>query len=80
MPRGFFAFMALSGSDVLDVGTSLGWMAMVLAAAAHQVVAVDIDPDVLTRARLMADQFGGEFAERIRFLLADGMSLPFEDD
>jgi len=53
---------------------------MVLAAAAHQVVAVDIDPDVLTRARLMADQFGGEFAERIRFLLADGMSLPFEDD
>lgn len=69
-----------SGSDVLDVGTSLGWMAMVLAAAAHHVVAVDIDPEVLTRARLMADRLGGEFAERIRFLLADGMSLPFEDD
>jgi ubiquinone/menaquinone biosynthesis C-methylase UbiE len=69
-----------SGSRVLDVGTSSGWMAIVLAAAAYRVVAVDIDRDALTRARLLATQFGAEVAERIEFVAADALGLPFEED
>ena len=68
------------GSRVLDVGTSSGWMAIVLAAASHRVVAIDSDRDTLERARRLANQICADLAEKIDFVPADVGAMPFEDD
>lgn len=65
-------------SQVLDVGTSTGWMAITLAAHEHRVVGVDVDVDVLTVAAEFARQFGQDVAERISFRPGNAVALPFE--
>lgn len=65
-------------SRVLDVGTSTGWMAIMLGAHGHQVVGIDVDGDALASATKFAYQFGPDVAERISFLPGNAIELPFE--
>lgn len=69
-----------AGSRVLDVGTSSGWMAFVLSAAANQVVAIDVDLDGLQRARDLATQIGEQVAKKVAIVAANALALPFEEN
>jgi len=62
----------------LDMATGTGELAFALAGRAEQVVAVDIAPQMLAIARAKAR--GRPRAGGIRFLLADGLRLPFAAD
>jgi demethylmenaquinone methyltransferase/2-methoxy-6-polyprenyl-1,4-benzoquinol methylase len=59
----------------LDMATGTGELAFLLAGRAEQVVAVDICPQMLSIARAKAGSRPG--ADRLQFLLADGLRLPF---
>jgi ubiquinone/menaquinone biosynthesis C-methylase UbiE len=56
----------------LDVGTGAGALALALAPYVAEVVGVDVEPELLTRARERAP-------ENATFVEADGTSLPFDD-
>ncbi len=63
---------------VLDIGTGTGRLAIELAKARNcefEVVALDISPDMLQRARENAGKAGVE--DKIEFVLATASSLPF---
>lgn len=62
----------------LDMATGTGELAFLLASRAEQVIAVDICPQMLSIARAKARS--QPRAGRIRFLLADGLRLPFVAD
>ena len=62
----------------LDMATGTGELAFALASRAEQVVAVDISPQMLSIARAKAR--GKPRADRIQFVLADGLRLPFAAD
>lgn len=62
----------------LDMATGTGELAFLLAGRAAQVVAVDICPEMLSIARAKAR--GRPRADRIQFVLADGLRLPFAAD
>ena len=62
----------------LDMATGTGELAFALASRAEQVVAVDIAPQMLTIAH--AKDRARPMADRIQFLLADGLRLPFAAD
>jgi demethylmenaquinone methyltransferase/2-methoxy-6-polyprenyl-1,4-benzoquinol methylase len=62
----------------LDMATGTGELAFALASRSEQVVAVDICPQMLAIARAKAR--GRPRAGGIRFLLADGLRLPFAAD
>jgi demethylmenaquinone methyltransferase/2-methoxy-6-polyprenyl-1,4-benzoquinol methylase len=62
----------------LDMATGTGELAFLLTGRAEQVVAVDICPQMLSIA--WAKARGRPRADRIRFLLADGLRLPFPAD
>ena len=57
----------------LDAGCGRGFLARELAPRCREVVAVDVDRDVIARARAMTDP-----AARITFVEGDVMTLPFE--
>lgn len=65
------------GSQVLDVGTGSGWMALILAEGGHDVVAVDVDMETLIRTRGRWAQSLQGVAGQVRFAQADGQRLPF---
>ncbi|MCL4204579.1 MAG: methyltransferase domain-containing protein [Pirellulaceae bacterium] len=67
------------GELVLDVGTGLGSLAIVLAQHGLMVDAVDINLQSLDEARQRALATGVDTYQRIRFLQADGLRLPFGD-
>jgi SAM-dependent methyltransferase len=52
------ALAAAEGSPVLDVGAGTGRVALDLAAAGHEVVALDVDADLLAALRERADAAG----------------------
>lgn len=60
---------------VLDVGTGKGFLARALAARGLDVVSVDADGSERDLASLLAAEQG--VRERIRFLTADAVALPF---
>ena len=69
-------FAGLVGTErVLDAGTGTGTLALGIAAHTHEVVAVDLVPELLAEARLLA---GGR--ENISFVQADILALPFEPE
>src|SRR4051794_10222481 len=70
--RHFLDRADLRGLDVLDLGTSTGFIASELARAGGQVTGVDIDEPGLARAR---ERFGHE----VEFLPASGDQLPLPD-
>jgi SAM-dependent methyltransferase len=69
-----------SAANVLDVGTGSGWMAFVLAEAGYEVTSVDLDAATLRRAAERTRELGRDIADRIRFVHADALALPFRDD
>lgn len=60
------------------MGAGTGRLAVPLAAAGHEVTAVDSDPAMLDRARRLAASAGSETAARVWFVEADlvGLRLP----
>lgn len=67
-------------SQVLDIGTSTGWMAVTLAAHGHQVVGIDVDADALLSAKELACRFGPDIAARTSFLTGDAVVVPFNSE
>jgi ubiquinone/menaquinone biosynthesis C-methylase UbiE len=65
---------------VLDIGTGSGWLAIELAragGAGFDIVALDISPDMLEKARENVRSQGLE--DKIKFVLASADSLPFDN-
>ena len=60
---------------MLEVGAGTGRIAIPLAAAGHEVTAVDNDPAMLERARRRAAEAGKDVAGRISFVEADVAAL-----
>jgi SAM-dependent methyltransferase len=74
----YLALATRTGGPVLELGCGTGRIAVPLAAAGHDVTAVDIDPAMLERARRRADEAGAAARDRIEFVQADllGLELP----
>jgi ubiquinone/menaquinone biosynthesis C-methylase UbiE len=64
------------GSDVLDVCTGPGTLAVQAAASARRVVAVDFSPRMLEELRR---QVTARDLHNVEAVEADGQALPFED-
>jgi ubiquinone/menaquinone biosynthesis C-methylase UbiE len=66
---------------VLDIGTGSGRLAIELARARNcnfEIIALDISPDMLEKARQNARRYGVE--DRIKFVVGTAAALPFPDD
>lgn len=66
---------------VLDIGTGSGLLAIELARQQNcqfEIIALDISPDMLKKARENAGQSG--VGDKIEFINASAAALPFEDD
>src|SRR5215207_4365133 len=74
----YLALATRTGGPILELGCGTGRIAVPLAAAGHDVTAVDIDPAMLERARRRAEQAGAAARSRIEFVEADllGLELP----
>jgi len=71
------AWAGLTGRErVLDVGTGAGHTAVALASRAREVVALDLAPGMLERARDLAARHG---LANLRPQLGDAAALPFPD-
>jgi 2-polyprenyl-3-methyl-5-hydroxy-6-metoxy-1,4-benzoquinol methylase len=69
---------SVAGLRVLEFGCHLGATAVVLALLGADVVATDVDAELIALARLNAERYG--VSDRIRFVThARGAPLPFED-
>jgi SAM-dependent methyltransferase len=74
-------YLALAGrvdGPVLELAAGTGRLAVPLAAAGHRVVAVDVDPAMLARARARADE-AGLGSDRLEFVEADLLDLRLPD-
>ena len=74
----YLALAARAGGPVLELAAGSGRLAVPLAAAGHEVTAVDIDPAMLARGLTAAARAGRAVAGRIRWIEADlvGLRLP----
>jgi SAM-dependent methyltransferase len=74
----YLALATRSGGPILELGCGTGRIAVPLAAAGHDVTAVDVDPAMLERARRRAEVAGATARDRIGFVEADllGLELP----
>ena len=73
------AGLDLTGKRVLDVGSGLGGVDILLAAkhGAAEVVGIDVEPQLVKSARALISAKG--LAERVRFQLVEPGPLPFPD-
>ncbi len=69
---------AIPGSWVLDVATGTGLVARDLARRNLRVVGLDQSPAMMARGRDAVRQLG--LQDRVRFVLGQGQSLPFESE
>ena len=65
------------GKRVLDVGTGCGSLAVVLAQHGFAVTTIDINADSLNCIRERTDHLSRKTVDRIRFVKADALRLPF---
>ena len=69
-------FAGLAGTErVLDAGTGTGTLAFGIAPHAHEIVGVDLVPELLSAARRLASGQGN-----VSFVQADVLALPFEPE
>src|SRR3954465_14893800 len=67
----------VAGRRVLEFGCNLGATAIVLALLGAEVVATDVDPEVVALAQVNAERYG--VRDRIQFLVHDpARPLPFD--
>ena len=71
----YLALAARTGGPILELGCGTGRVAVPLAAAGHEVTAVDIGPAMLERARRRAAAAGAAIGGRIEFVEADMLAL-----
>jgi len=75
------ASMVRQGAPAADIGTDHAYIPvyLTLAEISPRAIAADINKGPLERARINAEKYGA--ADRIRFVLTDGLSgIPLEDD
>jgi ubiquinone/menaquinone biosynthesis C-methylase UbiE len=65
-----------AGSRILEVGCGTGRTSCYLAAQGHDVVGIDIRPDMIAKAKKRADKEN----LTLEFLAGDAISLPFPDE
>lgn len=61
---------------VLDVGTGVGYFAILLYGKGLQVTGIDLTPDMIERAEVLADRYGAD----VNFKVMDAMNLEYEDE
>lgn len=66
----------ISKSKVLDIGCGYGQNAIMLATNHFDVTGIDIMPEAINRAKLLANLYGLD----INFVEGDVLELPFEDE
>ncbi|WP_339287205.1 class I SAM-dependent methyltransferase [Paenibacillus sp. FSL E2-0201] len=65
-----------TASRILEVGCGTGRSSCYLAAQGHDVTGVDIQPDMISKAKIRAEKENAS----IEFLVGDASSLPFPDE
>ncbi|MNH94778.1 Ubiquinone/menaquinone biosynthesis C-methyltransferase UbiE [compost metagenome] len=82
-PGGFLAtieqlekYKPVSNGSVLEIGCGTGRTACYLAEQGYQVVATDLDPNILNKAKRRATAMG----VHVDFIQADAHALPFPDN
>lgn len=80
--RHLLSFAKLSpGLRVLDIGTGIGLLPIVLAEdGAQSVVGIDVSPEMLEQAEFLRLSRGGEPGTRVSYRLAPAHALPFRDE
>jgi SAM-dependent methyltransferase len=63
------------GGPVLDLGAGTGRVALDLARAGHEVVALDLEPEFLDALRERADAAGATIADRIETVVGDARTF-----
>ncbi|MEK4347265.1 class I SAM-dependent methyltransferase [Paenibacillus sp. FSL P4-0184] len=63
-------------SRILEVGCGTGRTSCYLAAQGHDVVGIDIQPDMISKAKIRAEKENSS----IQFLVGDASSLPFPNE
>lgn len=61
--------------DVLDIGTGPGFLAILMAAAGHRAVGMDMSPLMLKEAKKNSENYG----VHVDFILGDAQMPPFEE-
>lgn len=74
----YLALAGRTGGPIIELAAGSGRLAVPLAAAGHDVTAVDIDPTMLARARRRAETSGPGVATRLELVEADltALALP----
>jgi SAM-dependent methyltransferase len=74
----YLALAGRTGGPILELAAGTGRLAVPLAAAGHEVTAVDLDPAMLSRARDRAASIGPAARRRLELVEADllGLGLP----
>lgn len=61
---------------VLDVGTGVGYFAILLNRCGMDVTGIDLTPDMITRAKELADKYGAD----VTYEVMDAMELSYADE
>jgi SAM-dependent methyltransferase len=71
----YLALASRTGGPILELAVGSGRLAVPLAAQGHEVTGVDLDPAMLSRARLAADGAGRATGRRLRLVEGDARSI-----
>ena len=71
----YLALAGRTGGSILELGAGTGRLAVPLAAAGHEVTAVDIEPAMFDRARRRAWEDGPAVVARLKLVEADMLDL-----
>jgi SAM-dependent methyltransferase len=74
------AAVAPEAAKVLEVGCGPGALSILLAKQGREVTGVDLDPDMVERARVNAAALGWDADEAPAFVVGDVAAMPFPDD